>query len=244
MFSGSMTGAVAENGEKIWNGDSTAITTTRRAVISNVYVNQNQPIEVNKYIGIGFFATITNEINANDYGVSAGTVKVKNLELNQVEIHNTSTTATQATTILSTITSGLGWLVGGLVDILLPVLSFGAINLSTKDMLSDLLNARTSDPTIFSTGAFAGRIVGDVEIDSCSVTGSVAVTNSKNNTGGFVGYTNSVTQYSGLSQALGALTNVLESLLNVVPGLGLGDLITILLEKALPLGNLIPTGYL
>lgn len=34
------------------------------------------------------------------------------------------------------------------------------------------------------------------------------------------------------------------SLLNVVPGLGLGDLITILLEKALPLGNLIPTGYL
>ena len=59
-----------------------------------------------------------------------------------------------------------------------------------------------------------------------------------------MGYTNSVTQYSGLSQALGALTNVLESLLNVVPGLGLGDLITILLEKALPLGNLIPTGYL
>ena len=102
MFSGSMTGAVAENGEKIWNANSTAITATRRAVISNIYVNQNQPIKVNEYIGIGFFATITNEINANDYGVSAGTVRVKNLELNQVEIHNTSTTATQAQTILRT----------------------------------------------------------------------------------------------------------------------------------------------
>ena len=248
MFSGSMTGAVAENGEKIWNGttilNSTAITATRRAVISNVHVNQNQPIEVNKYIGIGFFATITNEINANDYGVSAGTVKVKNLELNRVEVHNTADSAQSANSILSTITSGVGWLVGGLVDILLPVLSFGEINLNTRDMLSALLNARVNDPTIFSTGAFAGRIVGDVEIDNCSVTGSVAVTNIKNHTGGFVGYTNGVTQYSGLSQALGTLTNVLESSLNVIPGLGLGDLITILLQNALPLGKLIPTGYL
>ena len=244
MFSGSMTGAVAENGEKIWNANSTAITATRRAVISNIYVNQNQPIKVNEYIGIGFFATITNEINANDYGVSAGTVRVKNLELNQVEIHNTSTTATQAQTILSTITSGVGGLVGWLVAHLLDIVSLGSINISLENMLSDLLNARVNDPTIFSTGAFAGRIVGDVEIDNCSVTGRVIVTNSKNNTGGFVGYTNGVTQYSGLSQALGALTNVLESLLNVIPGLGLGDLITILLENSLPLGKLIPTGYL
>ena len=247
MFSGTMTGAVAENGEKIWDGDlpngSNSITATRRAVISNIYVNQTQPIEVNKYIGIGFFATVTNQINANDYGISAGTVKVKNLELNQVEVHNTSTTATQAQTILSALTSGVGGLAGWLLDNLLKVVSFGSIDLSLQDTLSALLNARVNDPTIFSTGAFAGRIVGDVEIDNCSVTGSVTVENHKNNTGGFVGYTNGVTEYSGLSRALGALTNVLESLLNVIPGLGLGDLITILLENALPLGNLIPTGY-
>lgn len=248
MFSGTMTGAVAEGSEKLWNGtdilDSTAITATRRAVISNVYVNQTQPIKVNEYIGIGFFATVTNEINKANVGVSAGTVQVRNLELNQVEIHNMTTTAESAQTILSFLTSNVGWLVGSLLDILLPVLSFGEINLSTKDMLSDLLNARVNDPTIYATGAFAGRIVGDVAIDNCSVTGNVTVENHKDNTGGFVGYTNGVTEYSRLSQVLGVLTDVLTSLLNAIPGLGLGDLITILLQNALPLSKLIPTGYL
>lgn len=111
-------------------------------------------------------------------------------------------------------------------------------------MLSDLLNARVNDPTIYATGAFAGRIVGDVAIDNCSVTGNVTVENHKDNTGGFVGYTNGVTEYSRLSQVLGVLTDVLTSLLNAIPGLGLGDLITILLQNALPLSKLIPTGYL
>lgn len=37
--------------------------------------------------------------------------------------------------------------------------------------------------------------------------------------------------------------DALSSLLNAIPGLGLGDLITILLDNALPIGSLIPTGY-
>ena len=37
--------------------------------------------------------------------------------------------------------------------------------------------------------------------------------------------------------------NALSSLLNAIPGLGLGDLITILLDNALSVGSLIPTGY-
>ena len=250
MFSGSMTGAIAENGEKIWDGDlpngSNNITAARRAVISNVYVNQSQPIEVNEYIGIGFFATITNELSASDLGLSAGTAKVKNLELNQVEIHNTATTATKAerNTLLNIITSGLGMLLDGVLLLLLTVVSFGSFSGSFEDALGYVLDARMDDPTIFSTGAFAGRIVGDVEIDNCSVTGSVIVENHKNNTGGFVGYVNGMTEYSGLSKALGSLTTFLSRLLNIIPGLGLGDLITILLDKAVPLRNLIPTGYL
>ena len=205
MFSGSMIGAVAENGEKIWNDGSTDITATRRAVISNVYVNQNQPVNVNNYIGIGFFATITNELSASDLGLSAGTAKVKNLELNQVEIHNTATTATKAemNTLLNIITSGLGMVLGDVISLLLKSVSFGSFSGSFEDALGYVLDARKDDPTIFSTGAFAGRIVGDVEIDNCSVTGSVIVENHKNNTGGFVGYVNGMTEYSGLSQAQG-----------------------------------------
>lgn len=70
------------------------------------------------------------------------------------------------------------------------------------------------------------------------------VKNVNNNTGGFVGYTIGVTQYDGLSKALGDLVKLLTNILNVIPGLGLGDLITILLGNAIPLGKLIPTGYI
>ena len=200
----------------------------------------------NNYIGIGFFATITNELSASDLGLSAGTAKVKNLELNQVEIHNTATTATKAemNTLLNIITSGLGMVLGDVISLLLKSVSFGSFSGRFEDALGDVLDVRKKDPTIFSTGAFAGRIVGDVEIDNCSVTGSVIVENHKNNTGGFVGYVNGMTEYSGLSKALGSLTTFLSRLLNIIPGLGLGDLITILLDKAVPLRNLIPTGYL
>ncbi len=251
MFSGEMYGAKSANGEKLWNGssitDSTALTATasaNRPVISNVYVNQNVPIKADDYIGVGFFATVTNEVSTAKVGVSSGTVKVHNIELNQVEVHNSATTATEATTLVSALTSSLGSLVGGLVDGLLTIVSFGSVKLSLSDTLSDLLNARTKDPTIYSTGAFAGRVVGDVEIKDCMVSGNVTVENHKDNTGGFVGYTDGVTQYSGLSQVLGGLTDVLSLLLNAIPGLGLGDLISILLDNALPLRNLIPTGYL
>ena len=159
----------------------------------------------NNYIGIGFFSTITNELSASDLGLSAGTAKVKNLELNQVEIHNTATTATKAemNTLLNIITSGLGMVLGDVLSLLLKSVSFGSFSGSFEDALGYVLDARKDDPTIFSTGSFAGRIVGDVEIDNCSVTGSVIVENHKNNTGGFVGYVNGMTEYSGLSQAQG-----------------------------------------
>ena len=41
-----------------------------------------------KYMGVGFFGTITNEINVNNVGVSAGTVKVSNIELKNVDVKN------------------------------------------------------------------------------------------------------------------------------------------------------------
>lgn len=250
MFTGNMYGIKSVSGGKLWNGtsigDSTLMndrTTQNRPVISNVYVNNTSPVEVDKFIGIGFFATITNELNTANIGISGGTVHVENLELNNVEVHNTASTAKSTQTILSGLTSGLGWLVGGVVDLLTTALSFGSLKLTLRDTLSNLLNARAQDPTIFATGAFSGRVVGDVDIYNCAVTNTVTVDNVKSYTGGFVGYSNGTTEYSGLSQALGITVDALSSLLNVIPGLGLGDLITILLENALPVSQLIPTDY-
>lgn len=242
MVSGDIKGAkLADRQTKITDGNT--ILATGRPVISNVNVNQTEAMNGSKYIGIGFFGTITNEVNVNNIGVSAGTVSVSNLELQNVDVKNNTNTHKNTQTIISGLTSGLGWLVGGVVDVLVGVLSFGNVNLKLKDTLSALLNARAKDPTIYATGAFAGRLVGDVSIENCDVTGKVSVSNINDRTGGFVGYTEGVTEYDRLSKALGVTVNALSSLLNAIPGLGLGDLITILLNNALPVGNLIPTGY-
>ena len=242
MVSGDIRGAKLADGQtKITDGNT--ILATGRPVISNVNVNQTEEMDGSKYIGIGFFGTVTNEVNVKKIGVSAGTVSVSNLELQNVNVQNNTNTHKNTQTIISGLTSGLGWLVGGVVDLLVGVLTFGNVNLNLKDTLSALLNARAKDPTIYATGAFAGRLVGDVSIENCDVTGKVSVSNINDRTGGFVGYTEGVTQYDGLSEALGVTVDALSSLLNAIPGLGLGDLITILLDNALPVGSLIPTGY-
>ena len=242
MVSGDIKGAKLTDGQtKITDGNT--ILATGRPVISNINVNQTEEMDGSKYIGIGFFGTITNEVNANNIGVSAGTVSVSNLELQNVDIKNNTNTHKNTQTIINGLTSGLGWLVGGVVDVLVGVLSFGNVNLNLKDTLSVLLNARAKNPTIYATGAFVGRLVGDVSIENCDVTGKVSVSNINDRTGGFVGYTEGVTEYDGLSKALGVTVNALSSLLNAIPGLGLGDLITILLDNALPVDSLIPTGY-
>lgn len=223
--------------------DGNSILATGKPVISNINVNQTDEMDSTKYMGVGFFGTITNEINVNNVGVSAGTVKVSNIELKNVDVKNNTNKHKNTETLLNALTSGLGWLVGSVVDILVGVLTIGQVNLSLKDVLSSLLNARAKDPTLYATGTFAGRLVGDVVVENCDVTGKVSVSNVNDRTGGFVGYTEGVTEYEGLSKALELTVDVLSSLLNAIPGLGLGDLITILLENALPVGNLIPTGY-
>ena len=126
---------------------------------------------------------------------------------------------------------------------MLGLLTFGTVKINLQDALTGLLDARSTDPTTFATGAFAGRIVGDVEVSNCEVTGTVSVNSITNYSGGFAGYAEGVTEYDGLSKLLGGIKKLLASLLNVIPGLGAGDLITILLENGLDVGSLIPTGY-
>lgn len=242
MVSGDIKGAkLADRQTKITDGNT--ILATGKPVISNVNVNQTEAMDGSKHIGIGFFGTITNEVNVKNIGVSAGTVSVSNLELQNVNVQNNTNKHKDTQTIISGLTSGLGWLVGEVANLAVKALTFGKVNLNLQDTLSALLNARAKDPTIYATGAFAGRLVGDVSVENCDVTGKVSVSNINDRTGGFVGYTEGVTQYDGLSKVLEITVDALSSLLNVIPGLGLGDLITILLDNVLPVENLIPTGY-
>ena len=242
-FQGTMIGAKSANGEKIWNDDSSAINTSTKPTISNVSVMQTDKLNVGEQMGVGFFSTVSSEVSEKDIGLSKGLVQVSNLKFEKINVHTTTNETYYPSTLVSTLTSTLGKLLGGVLSGLTFILTFGQVKIDLGKTLGDVLDARKKDPTALATGAIAGRVEGQVLFSGIEVV-NADVKNVNNNTGGFVGYTIGVTQYDGLSKALGDLVKLLTNILNVIPGLGLGDLITILLGNAIPLGKLIPTGYI
>ena len=254
MFSGTMLGSKAADTAvkgNLWeNFDASATdglkADANRPVISGVRVHQTGKLDISKHQGVGFFGTISNGVNVNNIGVSAGEVLVKNVALDDIDVVNESVQTKEPTSLIGGLTGLLGGILGGVLGFLLP-------GLGLDDALNGLLTTRSKDPTTFATGAFAGRIIGDVRVEGCVVTGATvknapeaAIPTSSpytGITGGFVGYMAGEVEYDGLSEALGFTEKALEALLNVLPGIGLGDLIQILLENVVDVGKLIPTGY-
>ena len=206
--------------------------------IQNIHIEQSGPLNMETTSGIGFFGTITNIMDENTLG-SAGTTVVKNIHLENVSVNNTSTTVEENVgSLIDLVTKLLGGLLGDLLDLLNPIIG----NLKLGQVIEALLTLKQQSPDLFATGSFAGRIVGDVHVENCTVD-QASVTSARGISGGFVGFTEGVEQYDGLSQTLGGVVKVLSTLLNILPGVGLGDLITILLKNDVNLGALIPTGY-
>ena len=209
--------------------------------IYNIHVKQTGLLNMKTTSGIGFFGTISNKLDENTLG-SAGTAVVKNIKLEQVSVVNESTEVdADIDSLVEGVLGLLGGLVGGLLDglgALLPIIG----DLKLGDVIRDLLTLKQNSPDLFATGSFAGRIIGDVHVENCRVN-DASVTSERGISGGFVGFTEGVEIYDGLSGLLGTVVKVLSTLLNIVPGVGLGDLITVLLQNDVPLGNLIPIGY-
>lgn len=238
---GAKLGADATPEAHLWNDNE--IIATEKPVISNVTVDQSSKINVGEQMGVGFFSTISSEVSENDIGLSKGLVQVSNLKFQNISVQTTTSETYYPETLVSELTSTLGKLLGGVLSGLTFILTFGQVKINLGKTLGDVLDARKKDPTALATGSIAGRVEGQVLFSGIEVL-NTDVMNVNNNTGGFVGYTVGVTQYDGLSKALGDLVKLLTNILNVIPGLGLGDLITILLGNAIPLGKLIPTGYI
>lgn len=238
---GAKLGANAATDARLWN--DTEITAKEKPVISNVSVVQTGDLDVGKQMGVGFFATISSEVNENDIGLSKGLVKVSNLKIQKISVDNQSTTTKYDQSLINGLVTGLTQVLGGLLDTLLWILSFGNLEAGLKDTLTKVLDARKKDPTALATGAIAGRVEGQVELSDIEVV-NVNVKNVNHNTGGFVGYVVGTTQYDGLSNALGGTAKILSKILNAIPGLGLGDLITILLGNVIKLDKLIPIAYI
>lgn len=240
-FQGTMIGAKSAEKGGLWKDG--VLNTTDKPVISNVNIIQTGSLDVGKQMGVGFFDTLSDEASDNDVGLSKGLVKVSNLRFNNIKVDNQSTTTKYDQTLVNRLVSSLGQLLGGVVDLLAWLLTFGSVDAGLRKTLTDVLDARKKDPTALATGVIAGRVEGNVEISNIEIENE-NVKNLNDYTGGFIGYMSGKTQYDGLSKALGGTAKLLANILNVIPGLGLGDLITILLGNAIPLEKLIPTGYI
>lgn len=225
-FSGTMIGAKSSQSDvagslfSLVAQDGSGVTSddVAKPVISNMTVNQGSTIKSNDYVGVGFFGTITNVTDEWGLTVKGGKAVAANFVLKDA-------TVTSNATKVDADTSGLvGVLVGGLLDLIL---------------------GKNEDSSHYATGVLAGRVVGEVSLEGVEVTSSTVRNNTKGYTGGLVGYSTGSTQYEGLSEALGGLAHILADILNIIPGLGLGDLITILIGNGglVDVSKLIPVGY-
>ena len=212
--------------------------------ISNVKVNQDDPISATQNIGVGFFGTIS-EQRTSDLVSSAGITLVKDINLSNVDVRNEAKTLHVDESLLSGLVAGVGKVVGSILDIVIDGLGFlipGLNDLNLGDTVEHLLTLNSDDKDTYATGSFAGRVIGNVKLENCHVTQGY-VENTEDITGGFVGYAEGTEQYEAISEGAGVTVKFLSSLLNAIPGLGLGDVISLLLEKDIPLGRLIPIGY-
>lgn len=255
MFSSTMLGAKSDTpgaAGSLWScigddGKSIAdVTKVANPVISNVKVEQSGRLSVAEQQGVGFFGTISSNHDENDVFADPHPAKVSNITLSGVKVSNGFTEMYVDQTLISGLVGLLGGLLGILGSILLgPILALLRVG-DIGELLTNLLTIRAADPTSLATGAFAGRIVGDVEVSGCEVI-NASVSSINDYTGGFVGQVQGETLYTLLSGAVDGLVKLLAGVLNVVPGVGLGDLITLLLGDGengiLQAGRLMPRGY-
>lgn len=236
MFSGNMIGAIADESHSLEDIVRQSIAGTAdagaQATISNIRVETTGTMDVQKTSGVGFFATISNTSNTK-VGLSDGAVSVRNLKLQNVSVNNEVQEIEDQKGLVEGILDGLG----SLTEFL-----FGKLGEALKIILNPDQNP---DDTAFATGAFAGRIQGEVIVENCTVDTINSLTNTYHGmTGGFVGNVEGMTQYGKLQDGIDSTVSILENLLNIIPLLDLGTLINILLDgNIIDPGELIPTGY-
>lgn len=253
MFSGTMLGATAEAPQvegSLWQRfDASlpgvpAVSPAGRPVISNVEIVQKGELSIAEQSGVGFFGTLSSNYHNESIFERPDRTTVRNIVLDRVKVDNGFTGVHVDETLVSALVGALGKLLGGLLDIILgPILALlGLPNLGK--LVSKLLDIRAADPTSLATGAFAGRVVGDVEVSDCEAR-NVSIASINGYVGGFVGYVQGETIYGAISGLLNGLVKLLSGILNVVPGVGLGDVITLLLDSnIIDAKSLIPVDYL
>ena len=193
----------------------------RNVTISHVKIEQTANLEqTNKKseYGIGFFRNLATPYSET-LTVRDVPIEIKNLTLSDVSVKSTATKVSQNFSLIEAV--------------LTPIFA-----------LLHLKSGLKPDPQSLATGGFVGAVRGNVHISDCRIVELSGVSNVNNWTGGFVGYSTGITKYEDITQLLGGVVGGLSQLLNLIPFLGLGDLLTALINGgALDVGSLIPAGY-
>lgn len=185
--------------------------------ISHINISQANAVNQDNQAeyGIGFFRNLTTPYSTS-LTISQNPITVKNITLSDVTVSTTTQKVKQNFS-----------LIGGVLKLLLG-------NLSGLE----------PDPQSLATGGFAGVVKGNIQIENCNVENLHGVSNVNDRTGGFAGYVSGMTQYDLVSSGLGGLVDTLTKILNLIPLLGVGDLLTVLLNGGLlSVKDLIPVGY-
>ena len=185
--------------------------------ISHINISQANPVAQDNQAeyGIGFFRNLTTPYSTS-LTISQNPITVKNITLSDVTVSTTTTKVKQNVS-----------LIGSVLKLLLGNLS-----------------GLKPDPQSLATGGFAGVVKGNIQIENCNVENLHGVSNVNDRTGGFAGYISGMTQYDLVSSGLGGLVGTLTKILNLIPLLGVGDLLTVLLKGGLlSVDKLIPVGY-
>lgn len=185
--------------------------------IRHINISQATSVDQDKQAeyGIGFFRNLTTPYSTS-LTISQNPITVKNITLSDVTV---STTTTKVKQNISLIGSVLKLLLGN-------------------------LSGLKPDPQSLATGGFAGVVKGNIQIENCNVENLHGVSNANDRTGGFAGYVSGMTQYDLVSSGLGGLVTTLTKILDLIPLLGVGDLLTVLLNGGLlSVDKLIPVGY-
>lgn len=185
--------------------------------ISHINISQANPVDQDDQAeyGIGFFRNLTTPYSTS-LTISQNPITVKNITLSDVTV---STTTTEVKQNVSLIGSVLKLLLGN-------------------------LSGLKPDPQSLATGGFAGVVKGNIQIENCNMENLHGVSNVNDRTGGFAGYISGMTQYDLVSSGLDGLVGTLTKILDLIPLLGAGDLLTVLLKGGLlSVDKLIPVGY-
>lgn len=185
--------------------------------ISHINISQASAVNQDNQAeyGIGFFRNLTTPYSTS-LTISQNPITVKNITLSDVTVSTTTTKVKQ---------------------------NFSLIGSVLKLLLGNLSGLKP-DPQSLATGGFSGVVKGNIQIENCHVENLHGVSNANDRTGGFAGYVSGMTQYDLISNGLGGLVTALTKILNLIPLLGAGDLLTVLLKGGLiSVDKLIPVGY-